>query len=270
MVPSSATESAFCTIVTSPLVGTAVLSVELSKNDIVTDVDVLTGADRPTVAVLGDHLVDPFADATSAGLSTPRLADDLGAALRANTLGVPDYGVVASGIENNRMATEQDRGGPAVLTRLDRDVLDLPGITTVVVDTGLEDIVAGTDDTTLENSYGLLRDQLRAWGIKVVFTTLTPCDGYVPCTAAVDANRTDTNTWITDQSDFTTPTVGYVDAEEAVAVPDPASTADPPVLMLNAAAAPADLDVGDHVNLSRDGYQGISDAFDLTTLGPDA
>ncbi|MET7289607.1 hypothetical protein [Streptomyces sp. NPDC005573] len=238
--------------------------------DIVTGVDVLTGADRPTVAVLGDHLVDPFADATSAGLSTPRLADDLGAALRANTLGVPDYGVVASGIENNRMATEQDRGGPAVLTRLDRDVLDLPGITTVVVDTGLEDIVAGTDDTTLENSYGLLRDQLRAWGIKVVFTTLTPCDGYAPCTAAVDANRTDTNTWITDQSDFTTPTVGYVDAEEAVAVPDPASTADPPVLMLNAAAAPADLDVGDHVNLSRDGYQAISDAFDLTTLGPDA
>ncbi|WP_242488785.1 hypothetical protein [Streptomyces sp. DSM 110735] len=238
--------------------------------NVLTGIDVTTSGDQPTVAVLGDQLVDAFADGTTPGLSTPRLADDLATALQNNDQGVPDYGVVASGIENNRLAADQsDRGGPAVLTRLDRDVLDLPGITTVVVDEGLKDIVAGTDDTTLEESYGLLRDQLKAWGLKTVFTTLTPCDGYAPCTAAVDGNRGDANTWITDQVDFTTPTVSYVDAESAVAVPDPASTTDPPSLKLNSDPAPFDSDTGDHVNLTSDGYKAISDSFDLTTLGPD-
>lgn len=239
--------------------------------DILTGIDVTTSGGRPTVAVLGDHLVDPFADATTPGLTTPRLSDDLAIALRTNELGVPDYGVVASGIENNRLATEQDRGGPATLTRLDRDVLALPGVTTVVLDEGLKDIVAGTEDTTLEETYSTLLAQLRGWGVKVVLTTLTPCQGYVPCTTAADANRIDTNTWITDQTDYTTPTVTYVDAESAVAVPvDPTATTEPLPLKLNGGTSPSDFDTGDHVNLTTDGYQAITSTFDLTTLGPDA
>ncbi|MFG2776968.1 hypothetical protein ACGFY7_03800 [Streptomyces prunicolor] len=156
-----------------------------------------------------------------------------------------------------------------MLTRLDRDVLFVPGIRTVVVTQGLEDIVAGHDDVDIGSALGLLRDQLKGWGIKVIFTTLTPCDGYSACTAAVDQNRIDTNTWITDQTDFTSPTVSYVDAEEIVAVTDTASTADPQALKLGNDTAPADFDSGDHVNLTADGYNAISDAFDLASLGPD-
>ncbi|MFE2213701.1 hypothetical protein ACFW93_17290 [Streptomyces canus] len=91
---------------------------------------------------------------------------------------------MASGIENNYLGTDQGAGagGRAALTRLDRDVLSVPGIRTVVVTQGLEDIVAGHDDVDIDNALGLLRDQLKGWGIKVVFTTLTPCDGYSPCT----------------------------------------------------------------------------------------
>ncbi|MFF3364344.1 SGNH/GDSL hydrolase family protein [Streptomyces misionensis] len=114
------------------------------------------------------------------------------------------------------------------------------------------------------------RDQLRAWGIKVIYTTLTPCHGYAPCTTDNDADRADTNTWITDQTDYTTPTVTYTDAEQTVAIPDPTSTADPPALILNAGTAPSDYDPGDHVNLTADAYHAISDTLDLTTLGPDA
>ncbi|WP_258055999.1 hypothetical protein [Streptomyces sp. Ru62] len=238
--------------------------------DILTGIDVTTGDARPTVAVLGDNLIDPFAADTT---TTPvnRISDELATALRMNEQGIPDYGVVATGIENNRLSSDQTgQGGPAVLTRLDRDILDLPGITTVVIDEGLKDILAGTDDTTLEESYGLLRDQLRAWGIKVVYTTLTPCHGYAPCTTDNDADRADANTWITDQTDYTTPTVTYTDAEQTVAIPDPTSTADPPALMLNAGTAPSDYDPGDHVNLTADAYHAISNALDLTTLGPDA
>ncbi|MEU5633881.1 hypothetical protein ACH47C_08645 [Streptomyces rishiriensis] len=237
--------------------------------DILTGIDVVTGDARPTVAVLGDNLVDPFADATTPVLTAPRLADALAAALRGNAQSVPDYGVVASGIENNRLTTEQARGGPAALTRLDRDVLALPDVTSVVVDEGLADVVSGADDTNLDASYTVLLDQLRGWGIKVVFTTLTPCNGYAPCTAAVDRNRLDVNTWITDQPNFVTPTVSVVDTEAAVAVPDPASTTDPPAVKLNGDPAPADFDTGDHVNLTVDGYRALADTFDITTLGPD-
>ncbi|MEU6475506.1 hypothetical protein ABZ858_01220 [Streptomyces sp. NPDC047017] len=100
-----------------------------------------------------------------------------------------------------------------------------------------EDIVAGHDDTDVVSALTLLRDQLRQWGIKVIFTT---------------------------------PTVGYADAESAVAVTDAASTSDPAPLMLNAGAAPNDYDSGDHVNLTADGYSAVTDAIDLTALGPDS
>ncbi|MFF9581851.1 hypothetical protein [Streptomyces achromogenes] len=237
--------------------------------DILTGIDVTAQANQPTVAVLGDNLTDPFAATSKAGSTTPRVSDALAVALRSNEQ-VPDYGVVASGIENNRIATEQSQGGPAVLTRLDRDVLAVPGITTVVVDEGLKDIVAGTDDTELSRAYAQLLAQLRGWGVEVVVTTLTPCRGYTACTAATDANRVSANAWITDQTDFSAPTVTCLDAESVVAVPDSTSTADPAPLVLDSGAAPADYDTGDHVNLTADGYKAIADTIDLATLGPDA
>ncbi|MEU0586362.1 hypothetical protein [Streptomyces sp. NPDC006132] len=240
-------------------------------SDILTEVDVTTSDHRPTVSILGDGLINTRTAGTTAGYNTPRVNQWLAHRLLAGTDGTPVYGVVASGIENNYLGTDQGAGagGRAALTRLDRDVLSVPGLRTVVVTQGLQDIVAGHDEVDAENALGLLRDQLRAWGIKVVFTTLTPCHGYSACTTAIDQNRMDTNTWLTDQTDFTTPTVSYVDAESTTAVPDPTSTTDPPALMLNAAAAPSDFDSGDHVNLTSDGYSAISDTFDLTSLGPD-
>lgn len=227
-----------------------------SFTDVVTGIDVVADGNRPTVAVLGDNLVSPFDAATKAVLGAPRLSDALTG---------PSYGVVGTGIEANRLATDlAGQGGPAVLTRLDRDVLDLPGLSTVVVDEGLQDLVSGTDETGLEAAYDLLRTQLRGWGVKVVFTTLIPCTGYAPCTAAADASRVGANTWITDQFDANTPTVSYADTEAAVAVPDTTSPADPPPLSLSPEA-----DAGDHVNLTAAGYGAVAGAIDAGALGPD-
>ncbi|MCM2419638.1 hypothetical protein [Streptomyces sp. RKAG293] len=237
--------------------------------DVLTDIAVTTAGNQPTVAVTGDGLIDPFTAGNKAVPSGQRLSDDLGTALR-NDPAVPDYGVVAAGMENNRVAVDlASTGDIALLSRLDRDVLSVPGIRTVVVNEGLKDLVLGTDDTTLINGYTTLRDQLEAWGIKVVFTTITPCHGYAPCTDAVDANRVDVNSWITEQTDITAPYVTNVDSEAAVAVPDETSTLDPPALKLNAGAAPDDFDTGDHVNLTNDAYRAITSAFDLTALSPD-
>jgi hypothetical protein len=241
-------------------------------SDILTEVDVTTSDHRPSVSVVGDGLINTRTTGTTAGYTTPRFSSYLSYRLRTHTDATPVYGIVASGIENNYLGTDQGAGagGRSVLTRLDRDVLSIPGLRTVVVTQGLEDIVAGHDDVDIDSALGLLRDQLKGWGIKVIFATLTPCDGYSACTAAVDQNRIDTNTWITDQLDFTSPTVNYVDAESVVAVTDTTSTADPQALKLGNDAAPADFDSGDHVNLTADGYSAISNAFDLASLGPDA
>ncbi|WP_079065794.1 hypothetical protein [Streptomyces olivochromogenes] len=241
-------------------------------SDILTEVDVTPTDHRPAVSVLGDGLINTRTSGTTPGNQTLRYNNDLSIRLRTNTEGIPVYGVVASGIENNYLGTDQGAGagGRAVLTRLDRDILSIPNLRTVVVTQGLEDIVAGHDDVDIDNALGLLRDQLRGWGIKVIFTTLTPCHGYSPCTAAIDQNRINTNTWITDQSDPITPSLKNIDAESTIAIQDPASTTDPPALMLDTDAAPLDFDSGDHVNLTPDGYQTISNAFDLASLGPDA
>ncbi|MGW3288240.1 hypothetical protein ACWDR3_26755 [Streptomyces sp. NPDC001002] len=240
--------------------------------DILTEVDVTTTDHRSAVSVLGDGLINTRTAGNTAGYNTQRVNQWLSYRLRTNTDGIPVHGVLASGIENNYLGTDQGAGagGRAAVTRLDRDVLSIPGLRTVVVTQGLEDIVAGHDDVDIDSALGLLRDQLKGWGIKVVFATLTPCDGYAACTAAVDQNRIDTNTWITDQTDLTSPTVSYVDAEAVVAVTDTASTADPQALKLGNDVAPADFDSGDHVNLTADGYSSISNAFDLASLGPDA
>ncbi|MCM2428166.1 hypothetical protein [Streptomyces sp. RKAG337] len=239
--------------------------------DVLTGIDVTTAGNQPTVAVTGDGLVDPnFTGTTAVHAGTKRLSGALATALRTNTQGVPAFGVVASGMETSQVAVDYGPGvDPALLSRLDRDILSLPGIKTVVVNSGLEDILVGTDDTTLLTAYQTLREQLKAWGIKTVFTTLTPCRGYARCTDAVDANRLDTNSWISEQMEITAPYVDNVDAESAVAVPDGTSTLDPPALKLGAGAAPADYDSGDHVNLTEDGCQAVASAFDLNVLRPD-
>ncbi|MEU7306204.1 hypothetical protein [Streptomyces sp. NPDC007206] len=57
-----------------------------------------------------------------------------------------------------------------------------------------------------------------------------------------------------------------MDAESAVAIPDPASTTDPQALKLNTDTAPSDFDPGDHVYLTADAYTAIASLFDLSGL----
>lgn len=249
-------------------------------SDIVTGMDVVTDGNQPTVVTIGDGLVDTLATGTTAvprtGGAQPvswRLNDQISRALRAGSQPVPNYGVVAADIPQNRLATYVPgswMGGRALLTRLDYDVFADPNITTVVINEGLQDIVSGADDTTVTTAYQVLLDQLQAWGIKAVVMNLTPCDGYTKCTAAVDDNRLAVNEWISDVSSAIWPGSAYVDANAAVAVDDPNSTSTPAEQQLSAQAAPLDLDSGDHVNLSVDGYTAVSGAItaDLSVLVP--
>ena len=111
---------------------------------------------------------------------------------------------------------------------------------------------------------------MASWGIRTVILTQTPCEGYAPCTEEVDAARQTVNEWISGVLAANPPGQAYVDANAAVAVDDPASTATPPEQQLSDQAAPLDLDAGDHVNLSLDGYAALTRTVtdDLTVLVP--
>ncbi|WP_245607625.1 LamG-like jellyroll fold domain-containing protein [Streptomyces prunicolor] len=228
--------------------------------DLVTNVDVTTGH-IPTEAVLGDGLIDAFQPNTTPITSGNRVSDTLEGA--EPTTPTP-YGTIAEGIESNDLMTDNPQlynskilGGPSALSRIDRDILDQPGISNVVVYEGLEDLLGGSTPDELEaNGYTALVQQLQGWGISTTLTSLTPCDGFTgdgatandPCTSTVDANRTDVNDWLDDMdlgSPWSTPPVYYADFNTALAVPDTGNGED----KLATAA-----DAGDHVNLTNAGY----------------
>lgn len=236
--------------------------------DLLTDLDVQS-AGVPTEAVLGDNLVDPFQpDTTLPNSNGHRVSDALTAA--EPTTPSP-YGVVAEGIESNQLMTDNPEtyngstiGGPSVLSRIDRDILDQPGITTVVVDEGLEDLLNGASGDDLEsNGYTALVQELRAAGINVVLASLTPCEGFTgdgatpddPCTSTVDGDRTDVNAFLGGMNlgaPWDTPAVYFADFDSAVAVTD-ATTGEEKL----ATAA----DSGDHANLSNTAFGALTTAL---------
>ncbi|MET7646438.1 hypothetical protein ABZS83_22980 [Streptomyces sp. NPDC005426] len=235
---------------------------------VITGMDVFAHDGQPTVAVVGDGLVTPTGIGATAASVMSRFAEWIGDRLQRNSA-TAGIGVVGTSVEDNRLTTDQRLGGVALLSRIDRDVLTVPGLKTVVIAQGIQDIVRGADDATITSAYVTVRDMLRARGIKTVFATLTPCSGFAPCTTDADANRVNVNGWISEQQDFTAPYVDTVDMEAALAVPDTTSVLDPPPLLLSNGAAPADYDAGDHVNLTRNAYVAAADAFGPSVLVPD-
>jgi len=93
-------------------------------------------------------------------------------------------------------------------------------------------------------------------------------------TGAVDTNRTDTNTWITDQVDFTTP-IHHPEGQLRGHRNGPGSTRRPqlhdrtPTTQTRRRHSTENYDTGDHVNLTANGYLAATATLDLTALGLD-
>jgi hypothetical protein len=246
--------------------------------DLLTGLDVSTGY-VPTQAVLGDGLIDAWQPNTAPlGSTALRLSDDL-AATEPST--PSPFGTVAEGIESNDIMTDNPQtnpdngrivGGPSALSRIDRDVLDQPGISTVVLLEGLDDILNGRGADDLEsNGYTQLLSYLQSNNINVIATGLTPCIGYTgdgatgmssndPCTTTVDDKRTTVNGWLSGgyplgMGPWSTPALYYIDPDAALGVPDGTGRT-----KLNPNAAIST----DHVNLTNAGYAALATAY----LGP--
>jgi lysophospholipase L1-like esterase len=173
--------------------------------------------------------------------------------------------VVNAGIGGNRVAGPPEysarqpfAGGPAAVQRLDRDVLGLSGVSTVIWLEGINDLGAGAavDQITAGMRDGVAR--MKAKGIRVIGATVTSALNSTGAsrTPEVDAKRKQLNEWIRTSGVFD----GVADFDAATI--DPASGQLRPEFIPDSTAGGA----GDRIHPNRAGYQAMAASIDLTMI----
>lgn len=220
---------------------------ELSKWYWVESVTVTAPRGVSTVAFLGDSITDGHSSTPGANLRWPDQFSDRVADTRYGHR----YAVMNQGISANRVLV--DGTGQSILHRFDRDVLDQPGVTTVVIMAGINDI--RWDDASkpehLIKAYQTLIERAHARNICVVASTLVPFGGSSRWTESREKVRSGFNTWIRETTEFD----ATVDFDRAVRDPD-----DPTRFRPGYGAS-------DHLHPTDDGYAAMAASFDPGLLG---
>ncbi|WP_327239249.1 SGNH/GDSL hydrolase family protein [Streptomyces sp. NBC_01318] len=198
------------------------------------------------VVTLGDSITDGWQSTTDKNLRWP---DFLARRLH-GTPGSTVQGVANAGISGNQVLV--DGAGQSALARLDRDVLSLPGVRTVVLFEGVNDLKShsGVTAASLTAGYRRIIDRAHAAGKCVVGATVLPYQGWSEWDPQGDAVRMEVNEWIR--------TSGAVDA---VADFDKVlrSPYNPQRLLPT-------FDGGDHLHPNDKGMQAMADSIDLGDL----
>ncbi|MFF3833196.1 SGNH/GDSL hydrolase family protein [Streptomyces sp. NPDC002458] len=142
----------------------------------------VTGAHGPVVAVLGDSVAEGVGTPDDADLRWP---DQLARRL-------PGSAVANLGISGNRLLLDDPRFGPGGQARFDRDVLSLPGLRTVLVQLGVNDLQqppAQTDSSVVLAGYRQLVLRARSAGLRTVGATITPFEDWTRWTREADEVR---------------------------------------------------------------------------------
>ncbi|HEX4096589.1 MAG TPA: SGNH/GDSL hydrolase family protein [Caulobacteraceae bacterium] len=212
---------------------------------------------RGVIVALGDSITDGRGSTTN---GDDRWPDRLARRLQ-GTPGFAGIGVVNAGIGGNRVLA--DSLGPSALGRLERDVLSEPGVKTLIVLEGINDLgVLDRDRPSdaareaqvrqLEDAYARIIDDAHAHGITVIGGTLTPDGGTqtYPTTLPDEAARQELNAWIRAPGHFDA--VADFDA----ALRDPGQ---PSRLELA-------FDSGDHLHPSPAGYQAMAEVVPIAAV----
>ncbi|WP_158614112.1 GDSL-type esterase/lipase family protein [Cellulomonas sp. PhB143] len=203
-------------------------------------VTVLPDAPASTVVALGDSITDGYLSTVDANHRWPNyLADRLGER--------PAFSVVDAGISGNMVVA--DGAGVSALTRLDRDVLTQPGVSSVVVLEGINDIgnAVVTDPQQMIDAYRQIIARAHTAGATVVGATILPFEGAGYYSAAKERVRDAVNDWIRTSGAFDS----VVDLDSVMSDP-----ADPDRML------PA-YDSGDHLHPDDAGYEAMADAVPL-------
>lgn len=213
----------------------------------VSGVDVRVTAAVGAVVALGDSITD--------GFGGPPDGDDRYPDLLARRLASPPaaggrLSVVNAGISGNHVLTDGPlMAGPSALDRLERDVVDVPGVSDVIVLEGVNDLGLNTPAGKVIDGLHQIVSRLHAAGLGVQLGTLLPFGG--PAASPADAARQEVNRWIRGPS---TGADGVIDFDAAVRDP-----ADPQRM----AAA---FDSGDHLHPNAAGRRAMAAAVDLAAL----
>lgn len=215
-----------------------------------TEIDVAATSPGPVVVAFGDSITDGYQTNVGANTRWPdRLADRMAAKAPGRS-----SGVVNAGIGGNRVMSDGVIAifGQAALSRFDRDVLSVPGVTHVVVLEGVNDLGASkTAPPTAENliaGYRQLIERGHAHGLKMIGATILPYGGAAYFGTPGEIERQKINAWIRTSHAFD----NVIDFDAATR--DPAR----PDRMR------ADLQSGDWLHPNDAGYRVMGDAVDLT------
>jgi lysophospholipase L1-like esterase len=202
-------------------------------------------ASTGAVVALGDSITDGWHSTSDRNNRWPdylarRLAADPGTNLK---------GVANEGISGNKVLS--DGAGRSALNRLDQDVLSQPGLRTVILLEGINDLKAG--DVTAADliaGYRQIIARLHAAGKCVVGATVMPYEGWYEWTAAGEAVRQAVNTFIRTSGEFD----ATVDFDQQLRSPyDPARIFPP-------------FDGGDHLHPNDKGMLVMADSINLASL----
>lgn len=214
-------------------------------------IDVAADEDAGTIVFVGDSITAGANSSLDADLRYPdqvaaTMLRPAGTTVETATADPPTRcGVVNAGIGGNRVLSGGGRTGDPVVSRFDRDVLSVPGVRTVVLLAGINDIGAAEgalDADELVEGYRQLIARARRDGVRVVGATLTPFMGFGYSTVAGEADRQAVNAWIRDTEELD----GFVDTDRALRDP-----ADPIHLR-------ASYDSGDSLHPTDDGFAAMA------------
>ncbi|MFF1256057.1 MULTISPECIES: SGNH/GDSL hydrolase family protein [unclassified Streptomyces] len=209
-------------------------------------VTVRTGAETGAVVALGDSVTDGWQSTADLDRRWP---DYLSRRLQsADDPAVK--GVANEGISGNKVLA--DGAGQSALHRLDRDVLSHPGVRTVFLFEGVNDIKAHTGVTAQDMIDGCrtIAERAHAAGKCVVGATIAPFKGWSEWDPATEAVRLQVNEFIRDSGEFDSVT----DFDRTLRSPYDHERILP------------FFDGGDHLHPNDKGMQAMADSVDVDAL----
>ncbi|MDI1463173.1 GDSL-type esterase/lipase family protein [Catellatospora sp. KI3] len=216
-------------------------------------VEVSTKTGLGTVVVLGDSVSDGSGATFGANTRWPdQLANRINSTFPAlGDPGVINVSLAGSEVTRDGIGLNSPALGESALARLDYDVLAQPGVRSVILELGVNDI-SFFNDPAARITEGLrqLAVQAKARGIRVVVATIGPFEGYSSWTADKEATRQAVNTWLRGSDAFD----NLLDLDQIVR--DPAA----PSKLLPA------YDSGDHIHPNDAGAAAIAAAIPLWQL----